>query len=113
MVSKRFTFLALATVAAGTFVAWRIASAQRTAPPQTRDQLVDRLPPRVETATFGAGCFWHVEAAFRKVPGVVAPAVGFAGGTTENPTYKQVTAGTTGHVEVVRVTFDPAVVSYN
>ncbi len=65
-----------------------------------------------EKATFGAGCFWHVEAAFRQVPGVVATQVGFAGGTTTDPSYRDVCGHTTGHAEVVEVEFDPQQVSY-
>lgn len=63
-------------------------------------------------ATFGAGCFWGVEAAFRQVEGVVDTAVGYMGGTVEHPTYQQVCTDTTGHVEVVQVEYDPERVSY-
>lgn len=67
----------------------------------------------LKKATFGAGCFWGVEAAFRQVPGVVDTAVGFAGGKTEHPTYSQVCGHRTGHAEVVEVVYDPAQVSYD
>ena len=65
-----------------------------------------------EIATFGAGCFWGIEAAFRRMPGVVDAAVGYSGGHTPNPTYKDVCTDETGHAEVVQVTFDPAQLSY-
>jgi peptide-methionine (S)-S-oxide reductase len=66
----------------------------------------------MQKATFGAGCFWGVEAAFSAVPGVVSTLVGYTGGTFPNPIYQDVCRGNTGHAEAVQIEYDPAVVSY-
>src|ERR1700761_4768657 len=65
---------------------------------------------KLETATFGGGCFWCGEAVFQRVPGVKSVVSGFAGGSTPNPSYEQVCTGSTGHAEVIQLTFDPSVI---
>jgi peptide-methionine (S)-S-oxide reductase len=67
----------------------------------------------METATFGAGCFWGVEYVYRRVPGVTDVRVGYSGGTTPNPTYEEVCSHTTGHAEVAQVDFDPERVTFD
>jgi peptide-methionine (S)-S-oxide reductase len=74
--------------------------------------MVPPFPQGTEVATFGMGCFWGAERKFWQVPGVVSTMVGYAGGVTPNPTYREVCSGMTGHTEVVRVVFDPRVVRY-
>jgi methionine-S-sulfoxide reductase len=69
-------------------------------------------PGKTETAIFAGGCFWCVEEAFEKVPGVTAAVSGYIGGTVANPTYQQVSGGATGHAEAVQVTYDPGKVTY-
>ncbi|MBI3886322.1 MAG: peptide-methionine (S)-S-oxide reductase MsrA [Opitutae bacterium] len=69
-------------------------------------------PTKHEFAVFATGCFWCTEAVFQHVPGVLHSVSGYAGGTVDHPTYAQVSAGTTGHAECIRLEFDPAVVSY-
>jgi peptide-methionine (S)-S-oxide reductase len=69
--------------------------------------------PKTETVTFGAGCFWCVEAAFQKIKGVTDVESGYMGGTKKNPTYKEVCTGETGHAEVVKITYCPDSVSFS
>lgn len=78
----------------------------------TNDSTSSATTPTTQIATFGAGCFWGVEETFAQVPGVVATAAGYEGGTLANPTYKDVCTDRTGHAEVVQVTYNPAEVSY-
>lgn len=68
--------------------------------------------PNAQQATFGAGCFWCVEAIYQRVNGVIAVESGYSGGHVKNPTYEQVITGNTGHAEVARVTFDPEIIDY-
>lgn len=66
----------------------------------------------IQEATFGAGCFWCIEACFKDLAGVISISPGYAGGTTENPTYKEVCEGTTGHAEVAKIVYDDEMISY-
>ena len=83
----------------------------RIAPAETTGKTTEARA--LQKATFGAGCFWGVEVAFRNTPGVVDAIVGYEGGTVNDPTYRDVCSHTTGHAEVVEVTYDPAEVSYD
>ena len=74
--------------------------------------LSNEVPDGMEEAMFGMGCFWGVERMFWKLPGIHMTLVGYAGGYTPNPTYEEVCSGRTGHNEIVRVIYDPAVISY-
>jgi peptide-methionine (S)-S-oxide reductase len=80
---------------------------------KTADESVSTENNDLQEATFGAGCFWCVEAIFEEVKGVKSVVAGYAGGELKNPTYQQVSSGTTEHAEVTHIVFDPSVVSYN
>ena len=75
-------------------------------------EIEKNINQNIEQATFGAGCFWCVEAVFTQLPGVQKVVSGYTGGSTLNPTYESICTGTTGHVEVCRITFDPEIISY-
>ena len=78
----------------------------------TQSKDINRLTNKTEFATFGGGCFWCVEAIFQRLKGVQSVTSGYAGGTKENPTYKEVCTGVTGHAEVIQIEFDPHKISY-
>ena len=101
----------------------RIAPAQEPATPEPAAAVPDaktqipaakaeKAKPKIETATFGAGCFWSTEAVFELIPGVKSVTSGFSGGNVPSPSYKMVCTGETGHAEVVHVEFDPSLVTY-
>lgn len=84
---------------------------QKSSDPLPTDEMVPNNM-KTEIATFGAGCFWCVEAVFQELEGVLKVESGYMGGHTPDPTYKEVCSGKTGHAEVARITFDPSVISY-
>ena len=97
---------------------WRVllaafALALLPAPIMNAQVQSNNAPAKLETATIGGGCFWCAEAVFQRIPGVKSVTSGFAGGTVPNPSYEQVCTGKTGHAEVIQLTFDPAVLSYD
>jgi len=79
---------------------------------KSKDDITMTKPDSLETATFGAGCFWCVEAIFQDLKGVHSVTSGYAGGHIENPTYEEVCSGKTGHAEVAQIKFDPGIIGY-
>ena len=88
------------------FLGMLLMAAQDTPPADPKEK------PKVESTTLGGGCFWCVEAVFQEVKGVTAVESGYTGGKTENPTYKDICTGTTGHAEVCKITYDPSVIPF-
>lgn len=104
--NRRAPLIGMAQVVLGLALSLGIGLGQAQAAPATPG------PAKTASAIFAGGCFWCVEADFEKLPGVLAAESGYTGGKTPNPTYDDVSAGGTGHTEAVRVTYDPAKVSY-
>jgi peptide-methionine (S)-S-oxide reductase len=102
----KYLCAALILAALGGF--WYASAISEPAPDtQSGPATVPPTPPGAQVITLGAGCFWHAEAVFKQVPGVLFVTVGYMGGTTTNPTHDQVSIGKTGHAEVARIVFDP------
>lgn len=105
--------LTLIIAATGCFLsAPRLRAEPTTNTVHTMNADSSNVTNKTETADFGGGCFWCMEAVFERLPGVISVTSGFAGGTTENPAYREVCTETTGHAEVTEVVFDPARISY-
>src|ERR1022692_652703 len=110
----RNTILILLAAAAVSFSCSRPSQAVPPVKPVEAMNTTESNPTnKTEIADLGGGCFWCMEAVFERLPGVISVTSGFAGGTTENPTYQQVCTETTGHAEVTEIVFDPAKISYD
>jgi peptide-methionine (S)-S-oxide reductase len=110
MIMKRFFWTLLA--AAALYCSCPRAEAQPLQTDKTMDKTEMTATNKTEIADLGGGCFWCMEAVFERLPGVISVTSGFAGGTTENPTYQEVCTETTGHAEVTQIEFDPSKISY-
>lgn len=114
LIAALFAAAAVMWLAAGTGRAGQTAQASVEPPAAPAEGAAeDEGETMIATATFGAGCFWGVEAAFQEVEGVVETVVGYSGGVLHNPTYQEVCSHRTGHAEVVLARYDPSVVSYD
>src|ERR1041385_425798 len=113
---KRFLYLLSGLLLGSTFTACGQNSAageNKTTVDSTKKLPNMSANPKLDTATFGAGCFWCCEAVFEELRGVQSVTSGFSGGTTKNPSYEQVCTGTTGHAEVCNIVYDTNIISFD
>lgn len=109
----RSLFLCMDASLIGLATSLALLGCQATNPAETMRPIpAEQRPAHTDTAVFGAGCFWCVEAVFSELDGVLEVTSGYAGGHVKNPSYKEVCAGTTGHAEVARIVFDPARIGF-
>ena len=106
-------FLFLTVVSAGSIPASCTQQSSSTINSDNKTQQLTSTANTMDTATFGAGCFWCVEAQFQLLDGVISVTSGFSGGTVKNPTYKEVCTGTTGHAEVTNIVYDPSKITFD
>lgn len=110
---KKLTLLILFTYANTCFISCAQKRTDYDSDKKTLSQTIINSNTTMDTATFGAGCFWCVEAQFQLLTGVISVTSGFSGGTVKNPAYKEVCMGTTGHAEVCQIVFDPTKITYD
>ena len=108
---KYIVFILIMVILSVIGLAW-VGLGSNTMDKEKMEDVVSDMPGELRTATFAGGCFWCTEADFEKVKGVRSVISGYSGGQKENPTYEEVSSGTTGHVEAIQVIYDPHVVSY-
>ena len=110
---KKNILMVFAIVMLGSIVSFGCKETKSTNTKRGKNNMNSAQNMNLEKATFGEGCFWCTEAIFERVEGVHSVVSGYAGGTVKNPTYKQVCDGNTGHAEVIQISYDPKVVSYD
>jgi peptide-methionine (S)-S-oxide reductase len=112
-VNAGFTLPGLLTAALLTLLLPACGQAPSSPQKNKKNMSSTPLPANTDTATFANGCFWCTEAIFEELDGVISAVSGYTGGTAQNPTYKEVCSGTTGHAECIQITYDPGRISFD